>query len=1526
MRKVASLFTALMLCWAISFAQTRSITGQVRDNKGAPVPFATVTVKGTSTGVSADANGNFKIDVQEGQSLLISSASFAEQEIKVGASNTVNVTLEQQGNLREVVVTALGLRRTRNQLPYSAQTVEGSEVTKTRSSNFMSSMSGKVSGMEIRQTNTLGGSTNVVLRGTKSFVGDNQALFVVDGVPYNNDNTNTADQRTGRGGYDYGNAAADINPDDIETVTVLKGAAASALYGSRGTNGVILITTKKSRRGLGITINSGISVGAIDKKTFVKYQQEYGGGYGPYYEDPSGYFLYRDVDGDGTDDLVVPVSEDASYGGAFDPGKMVFQWDAFDPNSPFYQKAKPWVAASNGPESFFRKPVSSNQSVFIDGSSDKGTFKIGYTRNDDAGYLPNSTVIKNLVNFGATYNVTSKFTVGATVNYSNINGKGRYGTGYDDKNLMTNFRQWFQTNVDLQDQKDAYFRNRENITWNWADPDNLVPIYWDNPYFTRHENFETDRRNRIFGNVNLNYKITDWLNVMGRIGLDNYDELQEERQAVGSIGISSYRRVNRTYSETNYDLLLNADKDLSTDVNFKALLGANIRRQRSQSIDAVTNGGLTLPRIYALSNSANSLQAPREFDGTREVDGIFAGATFSWREMLTLDATIRRDKSSTLPEGNNVYYYPSVSAGFVFSRLMTGTDWLTYGKLRLNYAQVGNDAPLYSVLDVYNILPPFGSEPTTTIPDVKNNPDLKPERTSSAEAGLEMAFMKNRLGFDVSYYNAKTIDQILPLRVSPATGHSAKLLNAGTIKNKGVELSVFGTPVQSRDFSWTINLNWTRNRNQVTELFEGSDNLVLATFQGDVTLNGYTRNDDAGYLPNSTVIKNLVNFGATYNVTSKFTVGATVNYSNINGKGRYGTGYDDKNLMTNFRQWFQTNVDLQDQKDAYFRNRENITWNWADPDNLVPIYWDNPYFTRHENFETDRRNRIFGNVNLNYKITDWLNVMGRIGLDNYDELQEERQAVGSIGISSYRRVNRTYSETNYDLLLNADKDLSTDVNFKALLGANIRRQRSQSIDAVTNGGLTLPRIYALSNSANSLQAPREFDGTREVDGIFAGATFSWREMLTLDATIRRDKSSTLPEGNNVYYYPSVSAGFVFSRLMTGTDWLTYGKLRLNYAQVGNDAPLYSVLDVYNILPPFGSEPTTTIPDVKNNPDLKPERTSSAEAGLEMAFMKNRLGFDVSYYNAKTIDQILPLRVSPATGHSAKLLNAGTIKNKGVELSVFGTPVQSRDFSWTINLNWTRNRNQVTELFEGSDNLVLATFQGDVTLNATLGEPYGTIRGSNFVYTNGERTVDADGYYLFSNTSNEVIGNPNPDWIGGINNTLKYKNLALSFLIDIRQGGDLFSLDRYYGLATGLYPETAGLNDLGNPSRDDLADGGGVIMPGVYEDGKINTSRIANEYGTFGYVNLPSAGFIYDASYVKLREAVLTYSFPQQTVARLKPFKGIDLSLIGRNLWIIHKNLPFADPEESISSGNLQGYQSGAYPTTRTFSFNVKLRF
>ena len=1062
------LLASLAFIYVTAIAQSRTISGKVLDSKGTPVPFATVSVKGTTTGVSADANGNFSILTKTGETLIVSAASFTEQEFKVGAEDTLNITLQPKGSLQEVVVTSLGIRRTRNQVPYAAQQLTGDEVSKTRSGNFVQNLTGKVAGLDVKQTNTLGGSTNVILRGTKSITGDNQALFVVDGVPYNNANTNTANQRTGRGGYDFGNSAADINPDDIASITVLKGAAASALYGSQGANGVILITTKRGNKGLNVTINTAVTMGQIDKETFVSYQKEYGAGYGAFYEDPTHYFLFRDVDGDGTDDLIVPFLEDASYGGRFDPNLMVYHWDAFDPTSPNYNKQRPWVAASNGPEDFFETAWSSNLSVALDGGSDRGTFKLGYTRIDDKGILPNSEVDKNLVNFGGTFNVTSKLTAGANISFSNIEGTGRFGTGYDDKNLMTNFRQWWETNVDIQEQKDAFFRTDANTTWNWKDPDNLVPNFWDNPYFTRYKNFESDSRNRYFGNVNLNYKIGTGLNLMGRISLDSYDEIQEERQAVGSVTTSSYTRFNRSFRETNYDLLANYDTDFSEDINFKALLGFNLRRQHTSTIRATTNGGLIVPEVYALTNSLNTPNAPIEFDGTREVYGIFAGATFSWRQMLTLDATIRRDVSSTLPEDNNEYYYPSVSAGFVFS----------------------------------------------------------------------------------------------------------KLFNA--------------------------------------------------------------------------------------------------------------------------------------------------------------------------------------------------------------------------------------------------------------------------------------------------------------------------------------------------------------------DWLSYGKIRANYAEVGNDAPLYSVHDVYATVPPFGSNPQSSVTAIKNNPDLVPERTRSWEIGLEMATFKNRLGFDFSYYEAESVDQIVPVIVSTATGYTSKFLNAGTIRNEGVEATLNVTPVQQQNFTWNMTINYARNRNKVVKLFEGAENLVLADFQAGVSLNATLGQPYGTIRGSNYVYTDDDKGVpqktvsQTNGRYLLSPTSNEVIGNPNPDWIGGINNTFRFNNLTVGFLIDTRQGGELFSLDLYYGMGTGLYPETVGLNDLGNPSRSPVSQGGGIILPGVAANGSPNTFRRANSEGTLGY-RQPAAVGIYGASFIKLREASISYSFHKNVVDQLRYFKGIDISLIGRNLWIIDKDLPYADPEEAISSGNLQGYHSGAYPTTRTFTLNLRFR-
>ena len=314
---------------------------------------------------------------------------------------------------------------------------------------------------------------------------------------------------------------------------------------------------------------------------------------------------------------------------------------------------------------------------------------------------------------------------------------------------------------------------------------------------------------------------------------------------------------------------------------------------------------------------------------------------------------------------------------------------------------------------------------------------------------------------------------------------------------------------------------------------------------------------------------------------------------------------------------------------------------------------------------------------------------------------------------------------------------------------------------------------------------------------------------------------------------------------------------------------------------------------------------------------------------------MPVRVSSATGYTNEYLNAGSIRNKGIELSVNGTPVRTKDFNWNIRVNFTHNANKVESLYkDGSgneaQNLNFGSFQNGESINAPLGGSLGTIRGSDYTYLNGQKVVGADGQYVLTTTNNNPIGNTNPDWTGGINNSFRYKNFTFSFLIDIRHGGSVFSQDMAYGLATGLYPETAYTNDLGNPVRSPLTNdskSGGFIRPGVYANGQPNTTRIAaDDYTAFGYVNLPDKAWIYDASYIKLREALIGYTLPDNIAKKFGPVKGITLQLIGHNLWIIHKNLPYADPEDGISAGNLQGIQEGSYPSVRTISFNLKATF
>src|SRR5690554_6295045 len=848
-QKLLAFFMAGVLLIGSAMAQDRRVSGKVvAQEDGLGLPGVTVQITGTSEGTQTDADGTYTLTVPASATTIdFSFIGYERQTVTIGTQTTINVTMVPDAQqLGEVVVTALGIVRQKNELTYAAQQVKAEDITRTRDNNFVNALSGKVAGLEIRQSGTMGGSTNVVMRGVKSMTGNNQALFVVDGAPISNVNTNSSNQMTGRGGYDYGNAAADINPDDIASMTVLKGAAATALYGSRAANGVIMITTKKGRKNsMNVTVNTGLTAGNIDKSTFAEYQKEYGAGYvNDYtrqvtgrggYSTENGGFWNRSVFGETS--LIVPFTEDASYGAPFDPNLSVYQWDAFDPSSPTYGQKTPWVAGRNDPSSFYQTGINATQSITVDGGGENATFKAGYTRNDEKEVLPNSKIVKNIFNLGGSYDLRTNLTASASANFTKVDGLGRYGTGYDGNNPNQQFRQWWQTNVDLKEQEAAYFRNEQNITWNWSDETATSPIYSNNPYFSRYQNYQNDTRNRYFGNFALSWKPLDWLDVLGRVTYDGSSEMQEERWAEGGADVPGYSLYNRTYSGTNYDLLINFNKELNEDLTIGGLIGSNIRRDRVNSVFAQTVGGLAFPGLYSLSNSFSPMDAPVEVFRRVGVDGIFAAANLGYKDTYFLDATIRRDQSTTLPPENNTYWYPSIAGGFVFSNLLGDESVLNYGKLRLNYAQVGSDAPALSLYDTYIINFPFDGIHQTSVGANKQNPNLLPERTRSVEAGLEVSFLDSRLGFDASYYNTTSFDQIMGVSVSTATGYGFRFVNAGTMENKGFEISAFGVPVRTENFSWTINANFARNRNKVVDLYEENENLQSATMQGGLTLN-----------------------------------------------------------------------------------------------------------------------------------------------------------------------------------------------------------------------------------------------------------------------------------------------------------------------------------------------------------------------------------------------------------------------------------------------------------------------------------------------------------------------------------------------------------------------------------------------------------------------------------------------------------------------------------------------------------------
>jgi TonB-linked SusC/RagA family outer membrane protein len=815
-------------------AQTSRISGSVisaEDNE--PVIGASIVVKGTTTGTITAFDGTFSLDVPAGaRTLVISFIGMKSQEVAV--SPNVRVVLESDAQLiDEVVVTALGISREKKALGYAVTEVKGDELLKARGgvNNPINALQGKVAGLQIQGgPGSMGGSSKVLIRGVKSISGNNQPLFVIDGVPIEGKDYNSSDTQRGAGGYDYGNLIQDLNPDDIENISVLKGPNASALYGSRATNGVIMVTTKKGQRnaGYGITFNTSVGIETVNK--LPKLQRLYGGGYEPFY----------DVSINGQDYLYPVMEEDVSWGPRYE-GQQVLTWydlakweAAGKVGNPGTSK---WQAPENDVDSFFETGISFVNSLSVSQATDRAAVRMSYTNSDLKGYMPNSSLKKNTFNVAASAtSPDKKLEIFTNLTYMNNAAKGRSETGYGDNNVLVKFLQWGHRELDMKQAKELYkYPDGSQITWNRSAWDDPTPAYSNNPYWSRYMNYENDERNRIYGNVGLLFAFTDYLKFQYKTNLDFYVDKQYERKAVYSQEESGYMEISRQQRELNHEFLLSFNKTSGT-FSYSANVGSNLMSRRYEYVYGETVGGLVLPEFYNLSNSSGLARGYNKRE-EKSINSVFASGTVGYKSMVYIDASIRNDWSSTLPKENNSYLYPSVTGSFIFSEtLKEATPWLSFGKLRLGLAQVGSDTDPYQIRDIYTFNNSITSTPGYILSNTKRNPTLKPEITTSYEAGLEAAFFDNRLGFEVTLYSSKTKDQIIPLTISGTAGYAYSVVNTGSMANKGVEFRLYGTPVQTGNFSWESSLVLASNKNKVEKLLDGVDyyRLINAPFKVEI--------------------------------------------------------------------------------------------------------------------------------------------------------------------------------------------------------------------------------------------------------------------------------------------------------------------------------------------------------------------------------------------------------------------------------------------------------------------------------------------------------------------------------------------------------------------------------------------------------------------------------------------------------------------------------------------------------------------
>ncbi|GAC1368507.1 MAG: SusC/RagA family TonB-linked outer membrane protein [Hymenobacter sp.] len=826
MKQVLPFLFLLLLAGGTALGQ---ITGKVVDARDqSAVIGASVSVKGTTEGTATDTEGHFSLpSADRNATVVVRAINYLTQEVAVGGQSTLAIALAgDTQTLNEVVITALGVSRQSRSLGYAVQTIDAKQLTAVQDPNLVNNFAGKVAGVQITNGGAGVGSTaRIVIRGENAFSGSNQPLFVVDGVPVNYDTyfNNAVGNSSGRGTWaevDWGNGASEINPNDIEQVTVLKGGAAAALYGSRAANGAVVLTTKRGngeRNALQVNFTSTDL--ASTPLRLPRIQGEYGAG--------NGQTPYRFVDGGQGFENNIP-----NYGARFDPNLLVPQFNS--PAGPYLAgdltarktnagdavSPTPWQGHPDNFKNFLQTGFTSINNLSLSTNTDNGSYRFSYGNLANRGIAPNADLYRNMFSLRTETKLTNKLTANSYLNFINSKSNERPNIGYGSESVMYTFFGVYgmPTNIDLEALK--------NQRWQ-AGQDQVQQFrYWanhDNPYVTMYDNTNSFKKNRLLGNASLSYQFTPEWSMTARTGLDFYTDNREGHRAFSTVRfpLGGFRTDDVTYVENNTDVLLAYNKQVTPNVHFSVSGGAN-RFIQNVTYSRAIAADLITPGLYSFAN-ARTLLPPLVTKSNRAIYSGYAFADFAYKTWLFLNVTGRNDFSSTLPSGSNSYFYPSASLSTVLSDLVPMPGPISYLKVRASAAQVGRDAAPYSVNNTFTTNDPFGTLPLTTGSNVLANGNLKPSSTTTQELGLDLRFFHNRLGFDVTVYNSDTKDEIVQLPIPISSGYTNAFVNGGKINNRGIEAIVRATPVQSDldGFKWDLAFNFSRNVGIVKALPDG---------------------------------------------------------------------------------------------------------------------------------------------------------------------------------------------------------------------------------------------------------------------------------------------------------------------------------------------------------------------------------------------------------------------------------------------------------------------------------------------------------------------------------------------------------------------------------------------------------------------------------------------------------------------------------------------------------------------------------